>query len=95
MGFDAGLLFQGMTMALIKMVVGADCEPAVHVSTRGTAVRLQVLDSEGGVTMTVYGDGGREAGQQLVLACLQRLGVRGLRELHQRPLKKAAPLASV
>lgn len=93
MGFEPGLLFQGITFGLIKQVVRSEDETAVQVSTRPNKIRLRVITSQGEVLMTVYGDDCDDAAGQLVLACLQRLGADRLRELHSTPLKKLTPLA--
>jgi len=92
MGFEMGLLYQTMTFALLKIVAENEDERSVNVSTRGNALRLRVVGSTGDVMMTVYGEGYDEAGEQLMLACLQRISVQRLRELHNTPLKKGTPV---
>lgn len=95
MGFEPGLLFQGMTFALIRLLAEGDADPGLDVAIRGNALRLRVRKSTGEVLMTVYGEAYDEAGDQLVLACLQRLGVERLRKLHKTPLRKGKPLTLV
>ena len=93
MGFDQGTLFQCMTFALLEFVFEEEIN--VHVSFRGKWLRIQIYNAEEEILMTVYGEAYQEAAQQLVLACLQRMGVPRLRELHKVPLKKGTRLAAV
>lgn len=92
MGFELGLLYQGMTYALLDVVAENEDQRSVYVSTRGNALRLRVVGPTGDVMMTLYGEGYDEAGGQLVLACLQRISVQRLRDLHKTPLKKRTPV---
>ena len=38
MGFEAGLLFQGMTSALMRLVAEGEADPGLDVATRGNAL---------------------------------------------------------
>ena len=77
-------------MALHILTIGMnDCEAKGFETCRsGGLLHLRVKDSEGQVVFQVTGKDTNELGDQLVLACLQKISSDNLRAFHRRPLQR-------
>ena len=91
MGFEPSALFQCMVFGLIEAGTGGE-DAVIDASGRGETIRIRVRKASGDVAMSVIGEGYDEVGAQLVLACLQKISINHLRELHLEPLRTPTPV---
>ena len=91
MGLEPSALFQCMTFGLIDAGTGGEKDAVIDASSRGETIRIRVRKASGDVAMSVIGEGYDEVGAQLVLACLQKISIDQLRELHLKPLRTPPP----
>lgn len=92
MGFEPSALFQCMVFSLFEAGTGGEDGMCIDANGRGEKMRIRIRKATGEVVLSVAGEGYDDVGAQLVLACLQKISINQLRELHLKPLRTPTPV---
>ena len=86
-------VMQGMSLHLMELATGDEGPKEVMTRRSGELGHIRIKNAQGEVLFQVSGKDAGALAWQLVLACLHKISIAELKELHKQPLRRPLQLS--